>query len=552
MSEVRLYEALADAFHKEGVDTVFSLTGDGNMYWDTAYNRLPGAKSYHVRHEHCACAMATAYAATTGKVGVASITCGPGVTQISTALATAVAARIPLVVFAGESPLHTSWYNQFIDQAPVIDATGAKYIAAHSAKQIMFHVAQAFVIARTERRPVVLGVPMDVQQEISKFPYRPSSHFIPDNGPRAAHPDYVERAAQRIREARRVMIIGGRGARDAQAREACEALADMVDGALSATLPARGLFSGHPRYVGVAGGFIHEAARELFEKSDLIIAVGTSLTQHTSDLNLLFKPENVIQIDDNPQPIKHGQRPANLVLCADAKLGVEALINALEISGHRSSEADWAPRETARRVLEEPADSTPYDVGNDVLDPRAVAATMDKALPRDWNYVSSSGHSSYFGTHLHNRLAENYLVLREFGVIGNGLSYAIGMAIAKPEKPVVLIEGDGSLMMHIQELETAKRYGIKMLLCIFNDGAYGAEIHKLRADNLSDSSAVYGRHDLARLAEGFALRGRTVSKLDQIPELLEEFDNGHDTMLWDIQISDQVMAPTMRRSTRRK
>src|SRR5208282_5367510 len=121
----KLYEALAEAFLAEGVDTQFVLMGDGNMHWSTAFAKLPGVHTVHVRHEHCTVAAATAYNVATGKVAVASVTCGPGVTQVMTALPAAVRARLPMVVFAGESPINAKFYNQYIDQAPLVTATGA-------------------------------------------------------------------------------------------------------------------------------------------------------------------------------------------------------------------------------------------------------------------------------------------------------------------------------------------------------------------------------------------------------------------------------------------
>ena len=120
----KLYEALAEAFLAEGVDTQFVLMGDGNMHWSTAFAKLPGVETVHVRHEHATVAAATAYNVATGKVAVASVTCGPGVTQLMTALPAAVRARLPMVVFAGESPINAKFYNQAIDQAPLVTATG--------------------------------------------------------------------------------------------------------------------------------------------------------------------------------------------------------------------------------------------------------------------------------------------------------------------------------------------------------------------------------------------------------------------------------------------
>jgi acetolactate synthase-1/2/3 large subunit len=144
----KLYEALAEAFLAEGVDTQFVLMGDGNMHWSTAFAKLPGVQSVHVRHEHVAAAAATAYNVATNKLAVASVTCGPGLTQLMTALPAAVRASLPMVVFAGEAPINAKFYNQYIDQAPFVAATGAHYIAAHSVPRMMDYVREAFHIAK--------------------------------------------------------------------------------------------------------------------------------------------------------------------------------------------------------------------------------------------------------------------------------------------------------------------------------------------------------------------------------------------------------------------
>jgi acetolactate synthase-1/2/3 large subunit len=151
---IPVYRGLARAFRLEDVDTIFVLTGDGNMHWEAALSEDEEVKAFHVWHEHCTVATASAYAVASGKVGVASVTCGPGVTQLMTALATAANSRIPLVVFAGESPINASWYNQEIGQGPLVEATGAHYIAAHSLRRMFEYVSEAFYIAKTERRPV--------------------------------------------------------------------------------------------------------------------------------------------------------------------------------------------------------------------------------------------------------------------------------------------------------------------------------------------------------------------------------------------------------------
>ena len=550
MPTIPIYRALANAFRAEGTDTLFVLTGDGNMHWEVALSEHDAVRSIHVRHEHCGVAMATSYAVATGKVGVASVTCGPGLTQIMTALATAAQARIPLVVFAGESPMHAAWYNQHIDQSPLVTGTGAHYIAGHSPAQILNNVRDAFYIARTRRQPVVLGVPLDLQQQMIDVAteYTPSTDFMPDTGPMAPHPAYVERAADLIKAARRIIIVGGRGVTRSDAQRACEELAEQTGALLASTLPVRGLFDHHPHSIGVAGGFSHHVARERFQQADLVIAVGASLTHHTVDGGTLFPNATVLQIDPEPQGLRQGRKGADVTLRADAREGLQALLRAV---GPEKLPSDWVTKGLPM-LMAGPCDLAEYPSEPGIHDPRAVIAALDAVIPKDWEIVNSSGHCSYFSAQMRGRSADHFLAIREFGAIGNGLSYAAGLAAARPGRPVVLIDGDGGLLMHVQELETLRRHGLKILICVLNDGAFGSEIHKLRADGLSDHGATFGRGNLAQMSKGFGLRGETIHDLGHLADLLEAHRRGEESELWDFPISDLVMSPVMRKGVAKK
>ena len=544
----KAYELLADAFASESVDVLFTLMGDGNMHWVASLSAHEGVRTYYVRHEHCACAMATAYARATGKVGAASVTCGPGLTQLSTALATAAQAGIPLVVFAGETPLHASWYNQHIDQGPVVSATGAHYISAHSLPRMLEHARDAFFIARTQRRPVVLGVPYDLQKQTlePRSPYLPSTTFIPETGRMVPNPEFVERACDLIGDARRVIVVAGLGGKLSGAEAECRELAEMVDGLVATTLPVRGLFDDDPFSLGVAGGFSSDVAREKFAECDLVVAVGTSLTSYTADSGKLYPGAQVIQIDPEPRGIRHARKVADLYLRADAKAGTLVLIETLRArTGSRPPE--WRSPELASRIREEPSDSAVFEIQPGVLDPREAIAALNRVVPKDWEIVNSSGHCSYFSAQMRGRSAERFLAIREFGAIGNGLSYAMGMAAAKPDKTVVLIDGDGGFYMHAQELDTVRRHNLRILICILNDGAFGSEIHKLRADGVDEGGSTFGRGGLADIARGFGLGGATVTSTEQFPQLLQDFERSSGAQLWDIHISDRVMSPVMRR-----
>src|SRR5204862_84551 len=150
-AETRVYDILAKAFAQEDVRTCFALLGDANMNWAARLSE-GGRRMIYVRHEHCALAAAMAYSRKNRDVGVATVTCGPGVTQLITALPAAVRAHLPLVVFAGEAPLKSGWYNQELDQAPIITATGAAYHRLHMVERMPVAIRDAFLQARRERR----------------------------------------------------------------------------------------------------------------------------------------------------------------------------------------------------------------------------------------------------------------------------------------------------------------------------------------------------------------------------------------------------------------
>ena len=186
-----------------------------------------------------------------------------------------------------------------------------------------------------------------------------------------------------------------------------------------------------------------------------------------------------MQVDVAPQGLNGGMQVADLHVRADAKLTAEAVTKKLKELG--KTKAAIRTPELAKRIKDEPADTNTFSVEPGLLDPRAVIAELDRVIPKDYDSVSGSGHQSYFHTVMRGRPPEKYFAVRDFGAIGNSISLAMGVAMARKDGKTVLFEGDGSLLMHIQELEVMQRHGIKLLMCIMNDGAYGAEIHKLRA-----------------------------------------------------------------------
>ena len=544
-AKTRVYDVLAKVFIQEGVSTCFALMGDANMNW-AARLAQHGCRMVYVRHEHCAAAAAMAYARKTSEVGVATVTCGPGVTQLITALPAAVRAHLPLVVFAGEAPLKSGWYNQGIDQAPLITATGAAYHPLHLPERMPVAIRDAFLQARRERRPVVIGIPFDLQDRPWDGPENlptPSRQLLPRLSPIPPHPDDVASAAQLVAGAERVVVFAGLGAVEAKAGAACRALAARTGGLLTTTLPARGLFHDDLYCIGITGSFSTEVGLEYLAQADLIIAVGGSLAYHAGGGGQLWRKAKTLHIDIDPRALRQGQEVARHHLRADARLGVEALTAALP-----ARSTMWRSESMAARIRDSKPDSHVFEVEPGLLDPRDAVEALEKALPADWELVNSSGHCSWFFAQMPSRPQERFLSIREFGAIGNGISFAMGVAAARPDRTVVLFDGDGSLIMHIQELETIKRHRMNILIIVMNDGAYGSEVHKLRSEGMPEDGSVFGRPDFAAIARGFGIDGKTVKSLDDLPKLLEAFVASGGAAVWDFHVSDKVVSPTIRRA----
>jgi thiamine pyrophosphate-dependent acetolactate synthase large subunit-like protein len=541
----RVYDVLASAFTQEEVKTCFALLGDANMNW-AARLAEQGCRMIYVRHEHCALASAMAYARKNADVAVATVTCGPGVTQLITALPAAVRAHLPIVVFAGEAPLKSGWYNQEIDQAPLIKATGAAYHALHMPERMPVAVRDAFLQARRERRPVVIGVPFDLQARDwagkTDLP-KPSRELLPRSSPIPPHADDVAAAAKLFAGAERVVVLAGLGAVEAKAGAACRALAARTGGLLATTLPARGLFHDDPFCIGISGSYTPEVGLEYLKEADLVVAVGSSLAYHAGGGGQLWPKAKMLQIDIDPVAVSQGQEVAKHHLRADARLGVEALTAAIPARGK-----SWRSEAMAARIRDSRPDSMKFEIAPGLLDPRDAVEVLEKHLPQDWEMVNSSGHCAAFFAHMPSRPQEKFLTIREFGAIGNGISFAMGVAAARPDRQVVLFDGDGSLMMHVQELETIKRHGLRILVIVMNDGAYGSEVHKLRSEQLPEDGSVFGYCDFAGIARGFGLPGKTFKQLDDLPKAVAEFAKSGGAAVWDFHVSDKVVSPTIRRA----
>ena len=356
-------------------------------------------------------------------------------------------------------------------------------------------------------------------------------------------PEELAAAVELTKKARHVVVFAGMGAVMADAGDACRELATKTGGLLTTTLPARGLFHDDPFSIGITGSFSTELGLECVAQADLVIAVGCSLAFHAGGGGQLWPNAEVLHVDLAPAAINQAQRVARHHLRADARVGVEQLTAALP-----ARNTSWRSESLAEQIRTSPPDSHPFEVEPELLDPRDAVTALESTLPDDWELVNSSGHCSAFFAQMPSRAQERFLTIREFGAIGNGTSFAMGVAAARPDAKVVLFDGDGSLMMNIQELETIRRHGMNILVVVMNDGAYGSEVHKLRSEGLAEEGSVFGFADFAAIARGFGLTGATVTDVAQIPGLVEDFKRSKGGAVWDMRVSDKVVSRITRQA----
>ena len=511
---MKLYEAIADSLVVEEVDTLFGLMGDGNMSLWGALGARGKINIISSRNEAAAVAMSDGYAKTTGKIGVATVTCGPGLTQVGTSLMVAVRGRAPIVLIIGEIPAGAKNNLQSMDQRKFVEACGARFHTITSVDNAADEIAEAFYAARVHRAPVVLNLPIDLQEKSFDWDweYRPSHSVLPPliEAPSEAA---LTAVADKLIAAERPVIIAGRGAR--AAKPAILRLAERTGALLATSLQAKGLFSGEEYDLGISGAFASRPSEELLAEADFVLAVGAELGYYTSEGGLMFPQAEVARIDIRPYPDAIGVLPG-LYVRGDATQAVTALDAMLEARQVRKQ--GFRTAET-KSVLGAPPHHFPSP--DDGLDPRVLARELSKALPKGILVTSGAGHFFSFPAMYTALPADAELQLSyHFGAVGQGLPVAIGVGAGNPGRPHVAIEGDGSLMMNLQELDTVTRYNMQLVLIVWNDGGFGAEVHKLSVKGFDASLAQWKSPDFAALAKSFGGDGVRLAKESDLGEAI--------------------------------
>ncbi len=500
-------EAVGRTLAEHGVRDAFGVLGSGN-YLATLALHAAGASFHHARHENGAICMADGYARVSGRVGVCSVHQGPGFTNALTGLTEAAKARTPLLLVCGEAPAAALRSNFRVDQEGVARTLGAIPERIHSGETAAADTARALHRAQAERRPVVLNLPLDVQAEEagaapagSEPPGRPASAASPPHRP-APEPEAIEEVAALFAAARRPVIIAGRGAVLAGAREPLERLGDAIGAVLATSAMGHGLFAGSPWAVGISGGFASPLAARLVGESDLVLAFGAALTRWTTKDGALIAPDaKVVQVDLDADA---AHRPVDVAVLGDAAATAEALL-AAGVGGDGRRTPALAAEIAAGSWRDQPYEDV---AASGRMDPRTLSRALDALLPEDRTVAVDSGHFMGFPPmYLRVPDPQGFVFTQAFQSIGLGLASGIGAAIARPDRLTVACVGDGGLLMALPELETLARLRLPVLVVVYNDAAYGAEVHHFGPQGVPVELVRFPDTDFAALARAAGRRG---------------------------------------------
>ena len=320
--------------------------------------------------------------------------------------------------------------------------------------------------------------------------------------------------------ARRPAIVAGRGAVLAGAGAPLRRLGERTGALLATSAVANGLFAGDPYDLGISGGFATPLAARLLGEADVVVAFGASLNQWTTGHGRLPAPgATVVQVDLDEEAIG-AHRPVALGVIGDAAATAEALVTALadrEPAGAPRRTPQLADEIAAARWRDEPyAESeTPG-----VLDPRTLSIALDDLLPAERTVVVDSGaFMGWPSMYLRVPDAAGFVFPQAFQCVGLALGNAIGAAIARPDRLTVAALGDGGALMALPELETLGRLGLPLLVVIYDDAAYGAEVHHFGPMGEAVDLAQFPDTDFAALARAAGCHGLTARGLDDLDPL---------------------------------
>lgn len=524
-------QILVQSLKAEGVEYVFGYPGGAVLEIYDALFQLNKFKHILVRHEQAAVHAADAYARTSGNVGVALVTSGPGATNAITGIATAYADSIPLVVVSGQvgTPAIGTDAFQEIDMIGVSRPCVKHNFLVTNVQELAETVKKAFHIARTGRPgPVVIDIAKDVTQAMAKFSYPQEEVFIRSYQPVVhGHTGQIKKAVQMLAAAKRPIIYFGGGAVLGNASEELKELVRLTGTPCTGTLMGLGAYPSSDRqFLGMLGMHGTYEANLAMQNADVVLAVGARFDDRVVSVPEKFaeKAKKIIHIDIDPSSISKRVK-ADVPIVGDVKnvlaemVGIwkkqELTLNEAALAKWWHSIEEWRSRHCLRLP----------DTADGVILPQMVIKTLAEVTNNDAIITSDVGqHQMFTAQYYPFERPRQWLNSGGLGTMGVGIPYAMGAYLANPDKDVCCITGEGSVQMNIQELSTCLQYSLPIKTICLNNGYLGMvrQWQELYYSNRESETYFDSLPDFVKLAEAYGHVGMRIEKASDVEGALRE------------------------------
>jgi acetolactate synthase-1/2/3 large subunit len=517
-------QILIECLAEQGVDTVFGYPGGaGLIIYDELSKHSGRIRHILTSHEQGAAHAADGYARASGKVGVCIATSGPGATNLVTGIATAYLDSVPVVFITGNVSVNLIGKDSFQEA----DITGITTpITKHNyivkdVGELAGIMREAFAIARSGRPgPVLVDIPKNVTAETAEYePMRPAGGAEAQKHGSESEAD-VETLARMIRGSDKVFVLCGGGVLKSGASEEALKLAELLCAPVGTTLMGVGAFpSTHRNFTGLVGMHGTRAANTAISQCELFLALGSRFDDRvTGDVQKFGRNAKIVQIDIDAAEINKNVRTAHHVL-GDVKQILRRLLELLETQPPDTKERErWLG---SIQALKLPVQTTRH-AG---FSPKAVLNSVYAHSPKDTIVVTDVGqHQLWAARYYDYDQPGTYITSGGFGTMGYGAGAAMGAALARPDRRVVLISGDGSFRMNCNELATMEHYGIPVVILVMNNGVLGMVRQwqtVFYGKRYSQTSLDRGP-DFAKLAEAYGIAGYTLCSLEQFEKAFGE------------------------------
>lgn len=504
-----------ECLENEGVQYIFGVPGEENLDFLEAL-RTSSIKLIVTRGEQSAVFMAATVGRLTGRVGVALSTLGPGATNLVTGVAYADLGGMPLLVITGQKPIRKSKQGQFqvINAVRMMEPLTKYSRTIESVDRIPSMVRQAVKLAESERPGAVhLELPEDIAGEFAPDDLKP----IPSKKVRrpAPDPEDITNAIKMIEEAKRPLVVVASGANRKLIRKQLLNFLDKTGIPFVTTQMGKGVENENSKlYVGTTalsgGDYIHKA----LEYADTIIMLGHDISEKPPTI-LTPEKHKVIHINFTPADIDDVYVPTYEIV-GDVSHTLWAIAENIKVQSTWDFEYFFKIKEKLNNAILEHSNTNTFP-----MLPSRLVKDVEEVVAEDGILALDNGmYKIWFARNYKAQDQNSILLDNALATMGAGLPSGIASKMIFPDKKVLVVAGDGGIMMNIAELETACRLGLDLVVLILNDGGYGMISWKQKAMKMEEFGLKFGNPDFVALAESFGAKGHRVEKVEDLKNIL--------------------------------